>query len=1295
MKKQITNKTKKSSISPKKPKATSILKNSNEDALITVLENIPIGVLIYDLSKVLFANSAAYKIFNHSKRSKKITEYSVFDFLLPEYHQLVKHNAKKLFKGEKIIPKIVKVKNEKGKILDLEVKSNAILFKGKKAIQTVFNDVTLEVNSENLRREIEEKFKHIVENANDLIYFYTYHPKPQYIYVSPSVKRVLGYSPNEFYNNPFFGLSIITEKEQYDKLEKDVARQQKNGTLKRSHAVFQYKAKSGKLLWLEDDYSPIYDENGKIKWILGISRDITNERNYQIELEQKGTNYQNLLDNAPVGIFIHKGSCFYANNKAATILDIKDPKKLLGKNLVNYILPELRETALDRMQRALSGEELKDLEYKLKTHKGRIIDVELKTVPFVFNGKPCVQTIITDITARKQLEKETNRAEVAEGLNKQLIDEIKLRKRIQKELIIQTTKYEAIFNNTTHLVGTINNKLNITSFNQNYYDFLKSTFNHEIKIGDHLSSIKSDSNQQVSFNLWKEKLNEIFKKQKQEVSFFEIKNVDLKGNSVYREIYLHPLKNTSGEIDEVAVIGHDVTQRKISEQKIIEQSAKLSAIFDSGTQLIWTIGKNYELTSFNNNFSDAMYELYGAYPERNNKKEYNPQKDGDQAHIHIWWKNKYDEVFKTRKGIEFTVEQTGPFNKKFFRQIFINPIFTDDKVNELACLSYDITELKYLQSESLIFEQKLASVFESTSHLIWTVNKDFQVTTFNQAFSDVFEDKYKRKPYLNIKLSDILTSQDKKEYDNYWEPLYKKASNGERLQFERKDSDSKGNIVYRDIFINPILNEKNEIIEIACLAHDITKNKTYEQQILNQSAKLNAVFESTSHIIWTVNKNLELTSYNTNYYNLVKESLERNNIKNNETIFIKDTIKSPELFNFWKEKYLKVLSEGKKESFIHKSLNQEKEVYREVYMHPIFLGKEVVEVSVIANDITERIENEHQILNQTAKLKAIFESGTQLMWTITKDLKLTSFNQNYAIAIHDLYDFYPEVNKSIRDLSDNKTKPYESLWDEKYNLAFQGYPVEFTSERQLLNGNKVFRQYYLYPIKNNNNEVEEVSGIGFDITENKLNESKIIQSLKEKEILLKEVHHRVKNNMQVISSILNLQSSYVKDAYALNLLKECQNRVKSMAFIHESLYQTKNFESVNFSEYVTTLTKNLIHTYSVNTQKIKLILTLDKLFLNLDTSIPCGLIINEIISNSLKYAFPDDRDGIIFVTLKVNRHKVTIEAGDNGIGIPETIDIKETQTLGLQLVDTLIEQLSGTLELDRTKGTKFIIEFKI
>lgn len=214
-------------------------------------------------------------------------------------------------------------------------------------------------------------------------------------------------------------------------------------------------------------------------------------------------------------------------------------------------------------------------------------------------------------------------------------------------------------------------------------------------------------------------------------------------------------------------------------------------------------------------------------------------------------------------------------------------------------------------------------------------------------------------------------------------------------------------------------------------------------------------------------------------------------------------------------------------------------------------------------------------------------------------------------------------------------------------------------------------------------------------TEQKLKNKLLTQALKEKEILLKEVHHRVKNNMQVISSILNLQSSYVKDSYALSLLKDCQNRIKSMAFIHESLYQNKNLTEVNFAEYISSLTKNLVHSYSTEIKNIKLLLNLKNVYLNLDASISCGLILNELISNSLKYAFPNNKAGIIFVNLSVKDKLVNIEIGDNGIGINENLDIKKTPTLGLQLVNTLVEQINGKIIVERKNGTKFNIEFNI
>lgn len=1275
-----------------KPAITPKNTSEKDSALIKVLDTFPIGVVVFTLKNILFLNKEAIKIVRADKTLQKaITNHSVFEFLLPEYHKRIKENFQRIIKGEKFDAFELKINNAKNEIIDLEVKSSLINFNGKPAIQTVFSDITEQVKYREELSAAKQNLELITGNANDLIYFYTYHPKPKYIYISPSIKKILGYSPEDFYKNGNLGTLIVTDINAYKAFDLSISKKQKNNTLKHTSATFQYKTKAGKLIWLEDNYSPIFDEHGKIKFILGISRNITKEKIAQIELEQKWNNYKNLLDTSPIGIFIHSGICIYSNKTAANILEEKNPKKLIGRNLMDFLLPDQRQRAADRMQRALKGEELTDSLYQAKTVKGKIIDIELKTVPFMYNGKPCVQTTITNISVEKALSKEKLRAEIAEEANKSLIKEINFRQKIQHELMTQTVKYEAIFNSTSHLIWTIDRNLRITSFNQNYYNYIKASFNHDLKTGQHITDIKAKPLSLVKVDVWIKKYKEFFKNKKDnKAEFFEIKNSNINGQTYYREIYLHPIRNAEGKITEIAVIGQDTTERRLSQEKILEQSAKLQAIFESGKQLIWTVNKNYFFTSFNQNFSDAMYGIYKVRPTLENKV-YKPQKTKKGIEYHHWWIKKYNEVFDTGNGIEFITEQLDTKQRKIFRQIFLHPIIKNGLVEEVSCISNDVTELKYLQGESVNQAAKLTSIFESSSHLIWTVDKDFKPTSFNSNFSKTFKLYNKVDPVLNTQLHTLLPKWKQADYKAYWYSIYKKVFQGNSLKLERQQVSPNGDVNFNEIYLNPVRNADGEIIEVACLAHDITENKRFEQRIVNQSAKLKAIFESGDHLIWTVNKKLELTSYNKNYYSLVKSNLQRKRLDENKVISVLDTIQDKKKKLFWINKY-KLVLKGKPHVFVHKSTNNNIDVYREMYLYPIFLNGNVVEVSVIGQNITERIENENKLIEQSAKLKAIFESGDQLMWTISKDMRLTSFNQNYANSIYDLYGYYPELGKSMRSI---KTVDYHSVWDENYKLAFQGKQVEFISERTQRNGTKIIRQMLLYPIKDVNNNVIEISGIGFDITENKRNEEKIIQSLKEKDILLKEVHHRVKNNMQVISSILNLQSSYVKDSYALNLLKECQNRIKSMAFIHESLYQTKNFESVNFSEYVTTLSKNLVHTYSINTKKIKLILTLDNLFLGLDASIPCGLIINEIVSNSLKYAFPDNRDGIIFVTLRVNKNQVKIEVGDNGVGIPESIDIKNTQTLGLQLVDTLVEQLNGTLNLNRKNGTTFSIEFKI
>jgi len=209
-------------------------------------------------------------------------------------------------------------------------------------------------------------------------------------------------------------------------------------------------------------------------------------------------------------------------------------------------------------------------------------------------------------------------------------------------------------------------------------------------------------------------------------------------------------------------------------------------------------------------------------------------------------------------------------------------------------------------------------------------------------------------------------------------------------------------------------------------------------------------------------------------------------------------------------------------------------------------------------------------------------------------------------------------------------------------------------------------------------------------------EKQIEASLKEKEVLLREIHHRVKNNLQVISSLLHLQSRGIQDKETLEIFRDSQNRVRSMALIHEKLYRSHDLARVDFAGYIRRLTSALIRSYRAHSAPVNLRVDASDICLPIDSAVPCGLIINELVSNSLKHAFVDGREGEIRVTLRSSAdHQVTLVVSDNGVGFPEEVDFQNTKSLGLQLINTLTQQLAGTVELHRNGGTEFQIMFAV
>jgi PAS domain S-box-containing protein len=241
--------------------------------------------------------------------------------------------------------------------------------------------------------------------------------------------------------------------------------------------------------------------------------------------------------------------------------------------------------------------------------------------------------------------------------------------------------------------------------------------------------------------------------------------------------------------------------------------------------------------------------------------------------------------------------------------------------------------------------------------------------------------------------------------------------------------------------------------------------------------------------------------------------------------------------------------------------------------------------------------------------------------------------------------------------------------------------------------------YYLVscsPIFDKKGDVEFIIHIATDITERKKTEDLLTSSVNEKEFLLKEIHHRVKNNFQVISSLLSLQADSIKDPKLMDLFNNAIHRIRSMALIHEHLYQSNKFDFVDFKSYLNTLITELYENYKINCE-IEMDMKFDNIFLDNDDAVHCGLIINEILTNSFKYAFPQGFEKKPLVKIYFENaadNFLVLKISDNGVGLPRDFDIEKSSTLGINLITGLVSQINGTMILNKENGTEYVITFR-
>ena len=389
--------------------------------------------------------------------------------------------------------------------------------------------------------------------------------------------------------------------------------------------------------------------------------------------------------------------------------------------------------------------------------------------------------------------------------------------------------------------------------------------------------------------------------------------------------------------------------------------------------------------------------------------------------------------------------------------------------------------------------------------------------------------------------------------------------------------------------------------------------------------------------------------------------------------------------HMWNE----ISPKGMKEGKIETKLERSKIKWVEVQFTPVFQGGLFSGWIYIFEDISNRKHSEELIIKSEKKYRELADLLPQTVFETDLNANLTFMNvyafEMFGYSQDDLrngLNILKLVVEEERSLSRGKIKDV---------LSGQVSGDEYTAQRR----DKTRFPIILHsnPIVNNDGIPEGFRGIIIDISDLKKAEEKIIASLKEKEVLLQEIHHRVKNNMQIISSLLSLQANHTGSEEAIEVLKESRGRVKSMAMIHEKLYHSHNLSHLNMGEYLNNLVIDILRSYSSVSSNITADIDVEEIYLNIDTALPMGLIVNELVSNSIKHAFPEGK-GQIYVKLESKEDMYILTVKDNGVGIPDDIDPFDSSSLGLKLVTSLSIQLEGDLEVIKDNETSFILTFK-
>ncbi len=725
-------------------------------------------------------------------------------------------------------------------------------------------------------------------------------------------------------------------------------------------------------------------------------------------------------------------------------------------------------------------------------------------------------------------------------------------------------------------------------------------------------------------------------------------------------------------LDEEIISGMfmDITELKLTEEKLAKSESRYRTIFENSGTLLLTFGDDGTISMFNSEWERlsgySRQEVEGrkwmefVHPDYlDDMIEYHRQrkKNPDQA------PNNYETVFISKNKEPLTMYVT---------------VTALPGTGKWLVAAIDITEMKKTEKALRESEEKYKAMMDYASDAIILADLDGNFTECNKRAEELFG--YSQDQLLKLNIKDIHPLEEFERVKN----AFNKITTQDIGVFDTLILTSDNKEVPVDI--------KGSLIEygdkkvLKGIFRDITERKRVEKALRESEERYKTLFESDPNYTILVTPDGELLDVN-------KAAEQITGISKDELVgkhFFELEIFPEDDLKLHGEMFAHTLKHGNvapyrarvidKNGRIRWVLNQSTAIMKDNKLNYVL---------VIGRDITEREKSEEARRESEEQLRFITDNMTDVIGQVDAEGIITYFSP----SLKQLIGYEPQeiLGKSSSDLIHPEDQ--DKIAKVIQEAIITGKPLNTDYRAKKSDGSYIWLEASGKAVYDAEGNFKSVVFVARDIADRKKADMALKESLGEKEVLLREIHHRVKNNMQIISSLLNLQIQFEDQNKTVGVLKESQGRVKSMAMVHEKLYQSDSFSKINFKDYVTNMVSDIFYSYGISKGSILWENDIEDINLNIDTAIPLGLIINELVTNSVKYAFPQS-EGTVKIRLKSLPEQIELIVADDGVGIPEDLDLDKTATLGLQLVNSLVNQIDGKIELDRSNGTEFKITFK-